>query len=61
MWHLYKRLSIQAQVTMVFHPQANGKTERMNKEIAQYLRHFVSLCQDDWVDLLPLCKFVLNH
>ena len=39
---LLKWLGIKALLTTAYHPQANGQTERMNREIAQYLRLFVN-------------------
>ena len=57
---LYKRLGIDAGLTMAYHPQANGQAERKNQEVEAYLRLFISKRQDDWVDLLPTVEFVIN-
>ena len=43
-----------------FHPQTDGQTERVNRMIQEYLRHYVSAEQDDWDELLPLAEFALN-
>src|SRR5258708_32496851 len=35
--------------------------EQVNQEIKAYLRVFVSHCQDDWADWLPLAEFAYNN
>jgi transposase InsO family protein len=37
---LLKQLGVEAGITTAYHPQANGQTERMNREVATYLRMF---------------------
>ena len=37
-------LGIDSKLSMAFHPQINGQTERMNQELEQYLRIFVDRC-----------------
>jgi len=48
-------------MSMVFHPQTDGQTERLNQTIKAYLRAFVSKEQDDWVRLLPMAEFAYNN
>jgi transposase InsO family protein len=57
---LYKRLGINTGFTTAYHPQGNGKVERKNKEVEQYLRLFCHKTQDDWVDHLSAAEFALN-
>ena len=57
---LYKCLGIDAGFTTAYHPQANGQVECKNQEVEVYLHLFISKQQDDWVDLLPMAKFVIN-
>jgi hypothetical protein len=57
---LLKWLGIDAGLTTAYHPQANGQVERKNQEVEAYLRLFIDKRQDDWVDLLPTAKFVIN-
>ncbi|VDC05418.1 unnamed protein product [Peniophora sp. CBMAI 1063] len=57
---LLKRLDIKAGITTAYHPQADGQTERKNKDVSTYLRMFVNKRQRDWPDLLPTAEFVLN-
>jgi transposase InsO family protein len=57
---LCKRLGIQPKLSTVFHPQTDGQTERMNRDLQQYLRLFTAEKQDEWVDWLPLAQFSYN-
>jgi transposase InsO family protein len=59
--HLCRRLGIKPRLSMAFHPQTNGQTERMNAIMEQYLRAHVNYLQDDWADWLPLAKFAANN
>lgn len=59
---VYRLLEIKAAKTTAYHPQADRQMERVNQELEQYLRLFVSERQDDWVDLLPMAEFQYkNH
>jgi transposase InsO family protein len=58
---LYRLLGIQLSATTAYHPQADGQTERVNQELEQYLRLFVSERQDDWDELLPMAEFQYNN
>jgi hypothetical protein len=58
---VYRLLGIKAAKTTAYHPQADGQTERVNQELEQYLRLFVSERQDDWADLLPMVEFQYNN
>src|SRR5258705_196027 len=44
-----------------YHRQTDGQTDQVNQEIEAYLWVFVSHCQDDWVDWLPLAEFAYNN
>jgi hypothetical protein len=59
--HLSKRLAVTLRHSSAFHPQTDGQTERVNAGVEQYLRQFMSFCQDDWVDWLPLVEFAANN
>src|SRR5258708_1875444 len=54
-------LNIQLTPSTAYHPQTDRQTEQVNQDIEAYLRVFVSHCQDDWADWLPLAKFAYNN
>jgi hypothetical protein len=58
---LLKQLGVEAGITTAYHLQANGQTERMNCEVATYLRMFCNQRKTDWVDQLPTAEFALNN
>jgi len=61
-WKEFLRLSgIRSQMSMAFHPQTDGQTERLNQTIEAYLRSFTNHEQNDWVSLLPLAEFACNN
>lgn len=57
---LYKRLGIETGLTTAYHPQGNGKVERKNQDVEQYLRMFTDKRQEDWSDHLLAAEFALN-
>ncbi|KAL0308934.1 UNVERIFIED_CONTAM: Transposon Ty3-G Gag-Pol polyprotein [Sesamum radiatum] len=42
------------------HPQTDGQTERVNALVEEYLRHYESASQQNWVDLLDVAQFSYN-
>jgi hypothetical protein len=48
-------------MSIAFHLQTDGQTERMNAGMEQYLRVFVNHQQDDWVQWLPFAEFPANN
>ena len=44
-----------------YHPQTDGQTERMNKVLEDFIRHYISPQQNDWDELLPLAEFAINN
>lgn len=57
---IYEALGVTPSMSTAYHPQTDGKTERLNQEIEQYLRAFCAYRQDDWTDWLPIAEFALN-
>jgi hypothetical protein len=57
---LYKHLGIETGLTTAYHPKGNGKVERKNQEVEQYLRLFCDKRQEDWAEHLPAAEFALN-
>jgi len=45
---LNKMLGIKSKLSMAFHPQTNGQTERVNQKLEQYLRMFINHRQEQW-------------
>jgi hypothetical protein len=58
---LYCLLRITISSSTAYHPQSDGQTKRVNQELEQYIRIFVSKQQNDWDTLLPLSKFAYNN
>ena len=42
-----------------YHPQTDGQTERANRTIEEYLRHYINRNRDNWVQLLPQAELAL--
>ena len=55
-----KTLGITHRLSTSYHPETDGQTERANRTLEVYLRHFVNYKQDDWVQWLPLAEFTMN-
>ena len=45
---LNEMLGIKSKLSMAFHPQTDGQTERVNQELKQYLRMFINHRQEQW-------------
>ena len=54
-------LGIETRLSIAFHPQTDGQTERMNQELEQYLRFFVEQRQKDWLEWLASAEFAVNN
>jgi transposase InsO family protein len=58
---LCEQLGVDRWLSMTFHRQTDGQTERMNASMEQFLRIFTSYQQDDWVQWLPLAECAANN
>jgi hypothetical protein len=58
---LLKLLRITPGFSTAYHPQTDGQTERMNQILEDYLRHFCSYYQDNWVKILDIAEFSINN
>jgi len=38
------------QLSIVYHFQTDGQTERINQEVEIFLQHYVNYQQDDWIE-----------
>jgi len=61
MRELNRMLGIESKLSMVFHPQTDGQTERVNQELEQYLRMFIDHRQEQWPDWLGTAEFTYNN
>ena len=61
MTDLCKRLGISPKLSTVHHPQTDGQTEVMNREVQQYLWLFCAEEQESWADWLGLAQFAINN
>ena len=58
---LCKRLGIAPKLSTAHHPQTDGQTEVMNREVQQYLHLFCAEEQEQWSDWLGLAQFTINN
>ena len=54
-------LGIKSKLSMAFHLQTDGQTERVNQELEQYLRMFIDHRQEQWPEWLRTAEFVYNN
>src|SRR5437868_14950085 len=56
-----KGMGIRRKLSMAFHPQMDGQTERVNAIMEQLLRGYVEYSQQDWEDWLAFAEFAYNN
>ena len=61
MRELNEMLGIKSKLSMAFHPQTDGQTERVNQELEQYLRMFINHRQEQWPEWLGTAEFMYNN
>ena len=54
-------VKVQHQLSMAFHSQTDGQTERQNQTLEHYLRCYCNYRQNGWVDKIPLAEFTYNN
>ena len=57
---LFGLLGSELKFSTTNHPQTDGQTERVNALLEEYLRHFVTATQKNWVELLDAAQFSYN-
>lgn len=57
---LFQMMGSALNMSSSHHPQSDGQTERFNGLLEEYLRHFVSANQKDWVRLLDVAQLCFN-
>jgi len=50
MKELNKMLEIETKLSMAYHPETDGQTERTNQELEQYLRMYINYRQNNWAE-----------
>ena len=58
---LNKMLGIETKLSMAYHPETDGQTERTNQELEQYLRMYVNHRQNNWAEWLATVEFAFNN
>jgi len=53
-------LRIRQNISLAFHPQTDGQSERTNQSLKQYLQLFCGGQQKDWSSWLPLAQYTRN-
>jgi len=61
MQELNQILGIKSKMSIVFHSQIDGQTERVNQELKQYLRMFIDCRQEQWPDWLETVEFTYKN
>jgi len=54
-------LGIESKLSIVFHPQIDKQTKRVNQELEQYLRMFIDHRQEQWPEWLGMAEFAYNN
>jgi hypothetical protein len=57
---LMSMLGTEVALSTSFHPCTDGQTERANRTLEQYLRHYVAASHDDWDDWLASAEYAVN-
>ncbi|KAK3017800.1 hypothetical protein RJ639_004413 [Escallonia herrerae] len=57
---LFKLFGSQLSMSSSYYPESDGQTERFNSMLEEYLRHFVSATQKNWVKLLDVAQLCFN-
>ena len=60
MQEINKALSISTKLSMSFHPQMDGQTEIVNKEVQKFLQIYCFEKQDQWANWLAIAQFSIN-
>ena len=58
---LNNMLGINTKLSIAYHPQTDGQTERMNQDLEQYLRMFINHRQEQWPDWLATAESAYNN
>ncbi|KAK3029414.1 hypothetical protein RJ639_039758 [Escallonia herrerae] len=57
---LFKLFGSQLSMSSSYHPESDGQTEWFNSMLEEYLCHFISATQKNWVELLDVAQLCFN-
>ena len=57
---LFNMMGTDLKFSTANHPQTDGQTERINHLLEEYLRHYVTASQRNWLELLDSAQFCYN-
>ena len=57
---LFKFLGSKLKFSTTNHPQTDGQTKMINALLKEYLMHYVTTTQKNWVDLLDTTQLCYN-
>ena len=55
-----KALETKRMLSIVYHPQTDSQTERINQEIETFLQYYVNYRQDNWAEWITAAEFQYN-
>ena len=58
--YLFQLMGSELKFSTANHPQTDGQTERVNALLEEYLRHYVTASQRNWLKLLDTAQFCYN-
>ena len=57
---LFQAVGTQLSISLAYHPETDGQTERLNQVIEDMLRAYCNQEPRQWVNFLPLVEFAYN-
>jgi hypothetical protein len=54
-------LGIKHAFSSAYHPETDGQTERTNRVVEDYLRHYVNTTQTNWEEHIAMAEFAYNN
>ena len=57
---LFKLMGSELKFSIANHPQTNGQMEQIKALLEEYLRHYMTASQKNWVSLLDVAQFCYN-
>ena len=55
-----KILGVKQRLSIAFHSQTDGQTERINRTLEDMLRHYENPIHDKWDEQLAMAEFAIN-